>query len=172
LHLENLAYVLIEQGRYVEAVRSLEGSIKILPDRGGPYVPLAETYLRQNSEPQKALQLADQAIELKEKSAAQKRANRQAYADAWALRAWALGLLGRRAESDESIQKALSESDEKTKPNFAGTLYHLGQALLSQGNRSAAVEKFNEARQVDPSGNYGSLAARALREHSVWGDRG
>jgi tetratricopeptide (TPR) repeat protein len=171
LPLENLAYVLMEQGRYGEAIRSLEGSINILPDRGGPYVPLAETYLRQKSEPQKALQFADQAIELKEKSATQKRANRQAYADAWALRAWALGLLGRRGESDESIQKALSESDRKDKPNFAGTLYHLGQALLSLGNRSAAVEKFNEARKLDPRGNYGSLAARALREHSVWGDR-
>jgi tetratricopeptide (TPR) repeat protein len=172
LPLENLAYVLIEQGRYTEAIRSLEGSIKILPDRGGPYVPLAETYLRQKSEPQKALQLADQAIELKEKSATQKRSNRQAYADAWALRAWALGLLGRRAESNESMQKALVESNREYKPNFAGTLYHLGQALLSQGNQSAAVEKFSEARGLDPSGNYGSLAVRALREHSVWGDRG
>ncbi|HEX4592714.1 MAG TPA: tetratricopeptide repeat protein [Bryobacteraceae bacterium] len=171
LPLENLACVLIEQGRYAEATKSLEGSIDILPDRGGPYVPLAEAYLRQKSEPEKALQFVDQAIALKEKSPMQKRVNRQAYADAWALRAWALGLLGRRAESDESIQRALSESDQKDKPNFAGTLYHLGQALLSQGNRSAAVEKFNEARKIDPSGNYGSLAASALREHSLWGDR-
>ena len=171
LPLENLAYVLMEQGRYREAIRSLEGSISILPDRGGPYVPLAETHLRQKSEPEKALQFAEQAIALKDKSTQQKRSNRQAYADAWALRAWALSQLGRRAESDESIQKALSESDGNDKPNFAGTLYHLGQALLSQGNRSAAVEKFNKARELDPSGNYGSLAVRALREHSVWGDR-
>ena len=171
LHLENLAYVLMEQGRYREALQSLEGSINILPDRGGSYLPLAETYLRQNSEPAKALAMADRAIELKEQSPIQKRSNRQAYADAWALRAWALAVLGRRGEASQSIEKALAESDRGDKPYFAGTLYHLGQALISQGDRSAAIEKFSEAKRVDPAGNYGSLAARALREHSVWGDR-
>jgi len=32
-----------------------------------------------------------------------------------------------------------------------------------------AIEHFRAARDADPSGKYGDLALRQLKQHSVWG---
>ena len=47
---------------------------------------------------------------------------------------------------------------------MAGLYYRAGQVMVLQGNRMTAVEHLSRARQLDPQGNYGRLAAGALRE--------
>ena len=63
--LENLGYALLEQQRYGEAVQAFEGSIEINPGSAGPYSGLAEAYLRQATDPERALELMEKALEHK-----------------------------------------------------------------------------------------------------------
>jgi tetratricopeptide (TPR) repeat protein len=160
--LENLGCVLMEQRRYDEALPTFESSLKIKPDRGGPYNYLGELYLRQGREPQRALELIDRALHYKRATWFSRFIDRYMLGEMWSNRAWALALLNRERESAEAIVRGLQETDRKFKPALAGLYWRAGQARRFLNDKPAAVDYWQRARQVDPQGLYGQLAAQAL----------
>jgi cytochrome c-type biogenesis protein CcmH/NrfG len=66
LYLENLGDVLLDQRRYREATEVFAASTKILPEHADGYHGIAEVLLRQDRDAERALQLVDKAIQLKE----------------------------------------------------------------------------------------------------------
>jgi Flp pilus assembly protein TadD len=164
--LATLGEVLLAQDRLKDATAAFQASSKIYPGYGSAYSGLAEVCLRQQ-DAQRALQLADQALELRQLNAKTRKIDRHTLASMWADRAQALALLGRNTEAATALEKAASTGDPKFLPGLAGTLWRCGVALLHMDRVSAAVEQFHRAAQIDPYGRYGNLSASALREQSV-----
>ncbi len=162
--LDNLGFALMEQRRYDEAIKAFEGAIEIKADRDGPYNYLAEAYLRQGLEPQRALELIDRALHNKRATALSRRIDRHMFGEMWGNRAWALALLGRHAEALESIERGFAETDQNFKPGLAGLHWRVGQAQRARGDFAKAIGHFTQARELDPIGNYGHLSAQALRD--------
>jgi tetratricopeptide (TPR) repeat protein len=164
LAMVNLGYVMLGQRRYDEARQSLEGAIKLRPNGAVAYSSLAETYLQQGIEPQKALELVDRGIELKQNSEMQARVDEHIFGYLFANRAWALFLLGRAVEADAALDEALKFSAAPSKAGAAGVQYHVARALVAAGQIPQAREHFRKARETDPKGRYAALAEAALRE--------
>jgi tetratricopeptide (TPR) repeat protein len=161
----NLGYVLLEQGRYEDAARSLDEAIKIRPKGAVAYSTRAEVYLRQGIEPQKALDLLDRGIEYKQVSDQQSNVDRHVFGYLHANRAWALFLLGHPVEAEEALAEALKFAPGESKPGAAGIHYHVARALLAGRQESQAMEHFRQACEIDPDGKYAALSQSALREH-------
>jgi tetratricopeptide (TPR) repeat protein len=155
---------LTEQNRYEEAIGNLEKAISLYPKASGAYNYLAEVYLRQGIQPERALELTEQALQRKRESRQERWTNRYRLSEMWANHAWAQALLGRQAEATESLARAFREADRGFKLAMAGLHYRAGQVMILQGNRMTAVEHLSRACQLDPQGNYGRLAAGVLRE--------
>ena len=77
-------------------------------------------------------------------------------------------MLGRAHEAASRLEAADADSDPVFLPGLAGTLWRWGVAYLHMGREGAAVEQFKRAKEIDPNGLYGRLAAAALHQHSVW----
>lgn len=152
-----LGYALMEQRRYKEAAQRFRKADQCYPQSGAA-VGLAEVYLRQQLEPEQALALLDQLAtdnpELTE------HANSGEY---WVNRAWAWILLAQPAEAEASLKRALLHLNDLPKPHQAGLLYRAGLVARLMDNRQTADEHFRQAAQLDPHGNFGQRAAKALR---------
>jgi tetratricopeptide (TPR) repeat protein len=166
LMLENLGHVLLMQGRGREAAAAFEGAAKMQPRYWSPANGMAEVYLLHDREPQRALQYADQALNLRQANAGPN-AERHTFAYIWANRARALALLGKTDEAQASLKYAAEDGDPDFVPGLAGTLWRTGKALLSMDRESEAMQHFQRAKEIDPTGLYGRLCAVALLEHGV-----
>lgn len=167
LMLNTLGYALIEQGKYEEAVKVFEGAIALNPNEGSLYDSLADAYLSQEVETEKALELLDHALTRYQPSWLKRRLRRRSVSATWAGRAWALARLARRTEAAESLEKAFALAPRKHNADFAEILYRAGHALVLLGETRKAAEHFAEAQSLDPHGHYGRLCAEAaarLRE--------
>jgi tetratricopeptide (TPR) repeat protein len=150
--LENVGRALTEQNRYEEAIGNLEKAISLYPKASGAYNYLAEVYLRQGIQPERALELTEQALQRKRESWQERWTNRYRLSEMWANHAWAQALLGRQAEATESLARAFREADRGFKPAMAGLHYRAGQVMILQGNHMTAVEHLSRARQLDHKG--------------------
>lgn len=164
--LEKLGWALVEQGRYAEAIRIFEASLGLKAGRGGPYHGLAEVYLRQGIEPERALELAGRALEYGRQRFGVRAVDRYVVGEMWANQAWALAMLGRHAEAEQALEQAFTRADRGFKPALAGLYYRAGQVTRLRGAGESAADRFRRACQVDPLGSYGQLAARALGERA------
>jgi tetratricopeptide (TPR) repeat protein len=162
--LENLGYALLEQQRYGEAIQAFEGSIEIIPESAGPYSGLAEVYLRQGIKPERALELMEKALEHKLRSRQTRRTDLYRLGKMWGNHAWALAMLGQHTKAAESLDHAFSEANQNHKPGLAGLYYRAGQTMRLRGAQATATEYLERAREIDPQGTAGNLAARALTE--------
>jgi tetratricopeptide (TPR) repeat protein len=164
LVLVNIGYTLLAEGRYNEAKQALEEAIALRPDGAVAYSTLAEVYLRQGIEPQKALELLDRGIERKRASDRQMTVDLHIFGYLYANRAWALWLLGHPVEADEALDEARRYSAVDIKPGAAGVRYRIGRVLLAEKRNTEAAKEFRQARQIDPKGIYASLSEAALRD--------
>jgi tetratricopeptide (TPR) repeat protein len=160
--LECLAEVLNAQDRHKEALRAIEGALKVMPRGSGLHNALAETHLRQGTEVEEALDHTNRALDYEGKARHKSGPNR--FAEIWANQAWALGLLGRRDAMLLAVRRALQAADDSEQPQMAGIFWRLGVALRAAGEDEAARQHFEDARATDPQGLYGTLAAKALGE--------
>jgi tetratricopeptide (TPR) repeat protein len=160
----NIGYTLLGEGRYNEAKQALEEAIALRPDGAVAYSTLAEVYLRQGIEPQKALDLLDKGIERKRASGRQMTVDLHIFGYLYANRAWALVLLGHPVEANEALDEARKYSAVDIKPGAAGVHYRIGQVLLAEKRNKEAAGEFRQARQIDPKGIYASLSEAALRD--------
>ena len=166
LFLVNLGYVLLGEKRYDEARQVYEEAIRNRPNGAVAYSSLAEVYLEQGIEPERALQLADLGIKFKRASRAQTEVDQHIFGYLFANRAWALFLLGRAEEARESLDQAQAFTSVGIKPGAAGVHYHIARALAAGGQSAQAAEQFRQARQADPQGRYAALADAALKDRA------
>ena len=160
----NLGYTMLGEGRYAEAQQALEEAIKLRPNGAVAYSSLAEVYLRQGVEPQKALDLLDRGIQYKQSSDTQRTVDLHIFGYLFANRAWALRLLGHPVEAGQALDEARKYSAVDIKPGAAGVHYRIGRVLLAGNETSEAAEEFRQARRIDPNGRYAILSDAALKE--------
>ena len=165
--LEYLAEALMEQGRYDEAMRSYEAALYAFPWRHRPYRGMAEMLLRQGKKPEQALEWIEKIVDFQGLSYTQRKQNGKPQDDYWALKAWALARLGRRAEVPAAIENALKATDKNTLPDLATTYYRAGMAMQALANDTTAREYFTRAVPLDPQGRRGTLAKAALQAAST-----
>lgn len=166
--LEFLGDALMEQGRYDEAMRSYEAALYAFSWRRRPYRGMAETLLRQDKQPEQALEWIEKIIDFTGLSFGQRKSNGRPQDDYWALKAWALARMGRGGEVAAAIEEALKATDKNVLPDLATTYYRAGMAMQALRNGSVARNYFQRAVDLDPAGRRGTLAKAAMRTNSVW----
>jgi tetratricopeptide (TPR) repeat protein len=160
-----LAESLEDQGRYEESRRCRQAAIDMGDNiLGSSRHSQAELLLRQGTEPQRALELVDEAMRIaKGPVAAKVEPSRSA------TRAWALALLGRRQEAEQAIERALLLRGDAMAGSVASTRIKVGMALAAMDQPDKALEHFRAAYDADPKGKYG---ARALQQIERLGAQG
>ena len=162
--LDRLGYALLEQGRYEEATEAFTTSIELDPNRGQPYSGQGEAYLHRSQEPERALKLVRWGLRHRRGSLLSLLLGRRELGEMWANEAWAHTLMGHYPQADEALYHAFKEADRRFKPGLAAVHYRAGLTLLLRDRFADASDHFSQARQIDPEGLYGNLAARALLE--------
>jgi tetratricopeptide (TPR) repeat protein len=165
LILDQLGQVQTEQGRNDDAARSFQRAAELDPERGVAFESEAALYLRGKYQLEKALELAQHAVELDRKQTAEVRA--VTLSTSLAALAWALAANGRTSDARETVREALDQFKEnsgqtESVPVRAELEYLAGQAILATGDRDSASEYFRKVAQTDTKGNFGFLARQEL----------
>ncbi|HMD71912.1 MAG TPA: tetratricopeptide repeat protein [Bryobacteraceae bacterium] len=187
-----LGDALMDLDRYPESRQCLETSLAIGDPRGSCRASLADWLLLQGSDPRRALDLANQAVQastdgLEEITSIGRIGGHLASivrADGWARRAWALALLGRQPESQESIDFALklaapslAELSGDQRRDMAATVsldrtciyWHTGMALLAMGQTGKAREHFKIASDASPQTRCAARCRQQLERLGTFG---
>jgi tetratricopeptide (TPR) repeat protein len=160
--LENLGDLLVRQQRYREAMAVFEAAAKIHPRSYNATGGMAEVLLRQDREPERALRLLDQALEMQQSNARTRNLDRHNVGNMQADRALALAMLGRMDEAAQAAVLAGDSGDPGFIPGLAGTAWRCGLALVRMQRPETAADQFRRASELDPAGLYGKLAAKEL----------
>jgi tetratricopeptide (TPR) repeat protein len=164
LAFSTLAEALRGQGRYDEAQKELERALELYPSRTGPYYELAEVYLYQGIEAQRAEELLLLAVERHQKRNFMMRwLEREDAMYIWGNLAWAHALQGERAKSMAALEQAWKQADRGFRPAMAGLHYRAGQMWRALGDKQQAREHFRHAQEFDAVGHYGMLAYESER---------
>ncbi|MHB8749394.1 MAG: tetratricopeptide repeat protein [Aggregatilineales bacterium] len=158
--LTDLGYVFLHQGRYPEATRAFQGALKLDPKAGHAIAGLAEIYLFQRIQPQKALDLV---IGFLHNYMLSRVADRTIWGAILGDEAWAFAMLGQQAKAEASLEDAFQRMDRSFKPGMAGLHYRAGQ-VYKRNKRARVVKDFERAIELDPEGSWGQLARQALQE--------
>ncbi len=161
--LQNVGCALTALGRYDEAIQFLEGAIAIKADRGGVFNDLADVYLRQGVEAQRALELTDRALQAHRGSFEERWLERHVRSEILGNRAWALALLDRHAEAEQVLQQAFKVAPRDFVHVQAGLHYRAGHIQQLRADQNGAREQYTTAQHIEPNGSYGQLAAQALQ---------
>jgi tetratricopeptide (TPR) repeat protein len=184
-----LGDALMDMDRHEESRQYLEAALAMDDPKGECRGSLADLLLLRGADPQRALALAEEAIEACKESLGDlpsgegigERLASFVRAGQWARRAWALALLGRQPESQESIDYAFelvapvlaglgSRGNYKvpaTTPAslcLAGVHWRTAEALLATGQTDKAREHFQTASDLDPQSKCGARCREKL-EH-------
>lgn len=152
-----------DQGRDQEARQCLQGCIDMGDNiLGSCRIDLAELLLKKALEPERALELVDEAMRMAKGPVAPKVEPSRS-----ATRAWALALLGRRQEATEAIERAMRLRRDTYAPLFADTRLKAAMAMLAMDQKENAIAQFRAAHEADPHGKYGAEALRLLKLHSA-----
>jgi tetratricopeptide (TPR) repeat protein len=164
-----IASVLMDQGRFPEAIAFFENAGSAWPDRGSSHRGVAEVWLRQGREFPEALQHARQAVEIdRAASGMKKEALDTRLGEDLATLAWAVAASstvaansGAAAEVESQLAESFQLCGTKTKPILAQIHYQAGKAHEALKMPEKAREHFRQAAEVDPKGVYGRLARAA-----------
>lgn len=129
----NLALILIDEGRNADAVTHLETALRLRPDFPEALTNLGGQYVDQNRAAE-ALALADRAIALQPK-----------FASAHNTRGRALLALNRVEEAASSLENAV-----RFDPQFSAAWCNLGIATIRRGRAIEALTYFARASQFGP----------------------
>lgn len=160
--LELLLYseALAHQERFNEAVQLFEAAIQIQPTAAIAYGSLAETYLNQDIEYERAVALLDIALPLTNPKEI------YAYPAEHAVYAHALAKTNHVLRAKASIGIAEAAIDKLPPANASACYRHLGQAYLALGDVDTAHLRLNRAIELDRDGVSGKLAQRVLEKLS------
>ena len=164
----DLGNVLMETGRYAEALRALEGASGIRPADSQPWRGRAELLLRQGLDPNQALEHAETALTLCRASRRERLVDRSRMGVTLSVKGWALAACGRGAEARQAIDEALKGPARRTRSPLAHIHYNAGMALIAFSDHAGATAHFRRAAELDPEGRWGRLAASMLHERASW----
>ena len=159
-----LGTVLMDMGRYPEALTCFENSIRDWPDRGTGHRELAEVALRQGRDLPEALQQARRAVEIDRASPAlSPETHNLRVGEDLALFAWAVAANSPDAPQVESLlAEAFPLCAGSAKMIQAQQHFYAGQAYAALKMTEKSAYHFSEASRVDPQGQFGRLARAAL----------
>lgn len=113
-----LGDALIDQGRYEDARQCLAQALELGDPTGSGQDSMCDVLLAQKASPEKAIEMADEAMQLQGRAVGQSFGGRWATvskdlyeAKTWARKAQALLMLDRRAEARQAMDRALSILD-------------------------------------------------------------
>lgn len=159
--LEILGCTQLELGRYEEAEAAFEAAIELSHRDSDRRTGLAEVYLRQGIEPEKALHWARQAFDNRYPPWIALLGMRLTAAELRANVAWALALAGQPDAAQSELAQALDKIDRQARSVQASLHVRAGRALALCGDAAAARSHFEQAAALDPHGTYGRLARAA-----------
>ena len=156
---EKLGYILMEQGRYADAIPCFETCVRIWSDRGCGHRAIAEAELRQGAI-QEALSRARHAVEIDRKAQAlTPQIHNLNLGESLATLAWAVAEDSRDpAAVEQLLAEAFPLCGEDAKPLLAQLHYHAGRAHAALGLTDKSAYHFRQAAALDPQGNFGRLA--------------
>jgi tetratricopeptide (TPR) repeat protein len=155
-----LGKVLMDLGRYPDAVRYFENSIQGWPDRGTSHREIAEVALRQGRDFPEALQRARRALEIDRASPAlSKETHDLRVGEDLSLLAWAVAVNSSDVQQvDSLLAEAFPLCAGAAKMIQAQQHFYAGQAYAALKMAEKSAYHFNEASKVDPHGQFGRLA--------------
>ena len=164
-----LATVLMDAGRYPEAIAFFENAGTAWPDRGSSHRGIAEVWLRQRREFPEALAHARQAVDIdRVASGMKKEALDSRLGEDLATLAWAVAAnstLSSNSTAVSEVESLVAESFQlcgtRTRPVLAQIHYQAAKAYEALKMPDKAREQFRVAAEADPSGIYGRLAHAA-----------
>jgi tetratricopeptide (TPR) repeat protein len=161
-----LGEILLEQGRYDEAIESFEQSITYWPTRGCCHRAVAAAHLRSGGSLEEALERARTAARLDESAAAgTQEIHNMNLAEDLATLAWALAAAsGNAAEVSQLVTRSLSLCPETTRPVRAQLHYHSARAYAALGNAESCARHLERTIAMDADGTFGRLARRFMSE--------
>jgi len=164
-----LASVLMNQGRFPEAIAFFENAGRAWPDRGSSHRGIAEVWLRQGREFPEALDHARQAVEIdRAASGMKKEALDTRLGEDLATLAWAVAAnstVAANAQTISEVESLLVEAFQlcgtKTKPVLAQIHFEAGKAYASLKMPGKSQEQFHKAQEMDPNGIHARLSSAA-----------
>ncbi len=182
-----LGNTLMDMDRHEESRQYLEAALAMDDPRGECRGSLADVLLLHAADPRRALNLSEETIEackddIVDPASGEPIGARLANiirAGQWARRAWALALLERQADCQESVDYALKLVDPaaagqpriesyKVPATTAASLslavvhWRAAEALLATGQTEPAREHFQIAADLDPQGKLGGRSRQHL----------
>ena len=187
-----LGGALMDLDRYPESQECLEAALNVGDSTGSIRAGMADRLLLEGADPRGALAWADQALqespdgldgELETDPIVLQPCISVAQAERWARRAWALALLGRQSESQESIDSALKlalpactaltnlgAGDWSTRmvPPSLGSFclasihWRTGMAHVAMGQSDLARDHFLVATKAAPRSKYADRCRQQL----------
>lgn len=163
-----LGHLLLQAGRYDEAIDCFETSMRHFPGRSSGYRSMAEAFLLRGDNPSEALRWSRLAIDHakadQEISPALRKMN---LGEGLATLAWASAAVTHDAtEVARLISEAVSGVGSTTVSSTAQVHYHAGRAFDELGDQAHSAHHYQEAARLDPQGEWGR-AAKATMPHPV-----
>jgi len=161
-----LGLVLLDQGRYEEAIASHEESLHLWPDRGSSYRAIAEALSPDKQELAQALQNARRAAEIdRAASGLEPRVLNCKVGEDLATLAWAVAAnSGTTREVESLLTEAFPLCADQAKAVQAQVHYHAGQAYSLLHERENSTQHFRDAAQIDPNEQFGRMSRDALTQ--------
>jgi tetratricopeptide (TPR) repeat protein len=141
---EQLAQIFMEQARKDDAVSCCRRSEELNPQRGGAFQCEAEVYLRGQYQIQKALELAEHAVDVDRKLPSELQA--VSLSSSLAVLAWALAANGRTSEARESVREALDRTEQDSVPSGGGPLSGRTRDARDRGPEHRFANTFRRSR--------------------------
>jgi len=160
LRYSTLASVLMDQGRFPEAIAFYENAGRVWPDRGSNQSGIAEVWLRQGRELSEALDHARRAVEIDRRATGMKKeALDSRLGEDLAVLAWAVAANSGDAREVESLlAEAFPLCGTRSKPILAQIHYHAGRAYAALNMPEKSRDHFRQAMEIDQQGIWGRLA--------------
>ncbi len=155
----NLATTRRAQGDYQEATELYQQALAINQEQSLPYLGLATNHLYQGTEPARALELLEQAMEKEQVSPEEGQSS-----VIMVSRAWALTQQQQTTLADEALEQAMREINPEHRPIAASVYERAGRLMLLRDDLPAARDYFERAYQTDPHGYIGQQAQVALQQ--------
>jgi len=157
-----LASVLMDQGRFTEAIGFYESAGRSWPDRGSNHRGIAEVWLRQEREFPEALEHARQAVEIDRRATGMpKEALATRLGEDLATLAWAVAVNSADiTQVDSLLAEAFPLCGTRSKPILAQIHYHAGRAYEALKIPEKARDHFRQAGEIDTQGIFGRLASK------------
>jgi tetratricopeptide (TPR) repeat protein len=165
-----LAHLMLQAGRYDEAVECIEASIRQFADRSSPYRSMAEVILTRGGDAGDALRWANSAIDkvnADQKASAELR--KLTLGETLATQAWAIAAASHNAaDVTRMTNEAVASAGSSSVSSTAQVLYHCARAFEELSDSARAGDYYQKLAALDVQGHFGR-AARAALAHTVAG---